>query len=806
VKGQIILHSFLPSVTAAVLTTQPAWAQQVVSPSFSGATHSGSFVGENTKIQYAADGKSFASAIAPADGTNGNKQQLKSKNTGAIITQAVGVPIGKISGKDEGANFSLTPTAHQTQQLEAVGFNSFGVYSADLQPETKQIATSGGAVFTAANQVTVPEKSRVEPAPADLITRIDSTSSPSVVPASKSEDRMSSAIARQRLKTLLKNRVIPTATSTAKVISIPEQPLPDSAFEMPVAVKSNLDTKFSPSLQNIAKGSGAAKLLEVQNCSQYMTVNFDSPACLQQNPTDLLVQAPSPTPTAPTTPTTPTMPVTPTPTAPATPTTPTAPGAPNQVAPGVPSPRVPVVSPTPKSPVTPAPNYLNPNPNPLRFPTRPDEVRQKGIQPITLEQAVELAQRNNTDLRVALLELERARAAVREAQAALFPTLDLNAQINRQQSASSQLQAERLERAQRGLPEELRESPSDEATTAFTGTAQLVYNLYTSGRRSANIGAAEQQERFQELDVLRRSEEIRLNVAQNYYDLQQADENVRIAESAVRNAEVTLRDAQALERAGVGTQFDVLRAQVTLANAQQDLSQAVSQQVTARSRLATTLNIPGSLSVSAADPVRLAGLWNPTLEETIVLAYQNRPELQQRLAERNISQQRRRLALAEKGPQVSLVANYNLLDQFDDQFGVTDGYSLGVQASLNLFDGGSARARADQQTANIKIAETQFSDTRNQIRFQVEQAYAQLRTSLDQVQTANIALEQAREALRLARLRFQAGVGTQTDVIAAENDLTRAEGNSVQAILDYNRALATLQRSVTARGLGRAGS
>jgi OMF family outer membrane factor len=202
----------------------------------------------------------------------------------------------------------------------------------------------------------------------------------------------------------------------------------------------------------------------------------------------------------------------------------------------------------------------------------------------------------------------------------------------------------------------------------------------------------------------------------------------------------------------------------------------------------------------------LAGLWNPTLEETIVLAYQNRPELQQRLAERNISQQRRRLALAEKGPQVSLVANYNLLDQFDDQFGVTDGYSLGVQASLNLFDGGSARARADQQTANIKIAETQFSDTRNQIRFQVEQAYAQLRTSLDQVQTANIALEQAREALRLARLRFQAGVGTQTDVIAAENDLTRAEGNSVQAILDYNRALATLQRSVTARGLGRAGS
>ncbi|MCX7594323.1 MAG: TolC family protein [Fischerella sp.] len=758
-KGQIILHSFLPGVTAAVLTTQPTWAQQVVYPSFSGTIESGNFVAENTRISHTADNKNFASAIAPASGKN--NQPLKSKNPGATAIPAVDVPIGKNSGKDERANSSLTPTSHQTQQLEAVSFNSAGVLSVDLQPKTQQITTLGGAVFTAANQANVPEKSRVDPAPMSVRQRVRNQTS-------KSEDTMSSALARERLKTLLKNRVIPTGGSTAKTILIPKQPLLDSAFEPPVAVKPNLDTKFSPSLQKIVKGSGAAKLLEVQNCSQYMTVSFDSPGCLQQNSTELLAQTP-----------------------------PTAPAAP--------SPKVPVVPPTPKSPVAPAPNYLNPNPNPLQFPTKPDEVKQKGIQPITLEQAVELAQRNNTDLRIALLELERARAAVREAQAALFPTLDFNAQINRQQSPSSQLQAERLERAQRGLPEELRESSPDEAITTFTGTAQLVYNLYTSGRRLANIGAAEEQERLQELDVLRRSEEIRLNVTQNYYDLQQADENVRIAQSAVRNAEVTLRDAQALERAGVGTQFDVLRAQVTLANAQQDLSQALSQQATARSRLATTLNIPGSLSVSAADPVKLAGLWNPTLEETIVLAYQNRPELQQRLAERNISQQRRRLALAEKGPQVSLVASYNLLDQFDDQFGVTDGYSLGVQASLNLFDGGSARARADQQTANIKIAETQFSDTRNQIRFQVEQAYAQLRTSLDQVQTANIALEQAREALRLARLRFQAGVGTQTDVIAAENDLTRAEGNSVEAILNYNRALATLQRSVTARGLGKVG-
>jgi OMF family outer membrane factor len=74
-----------------------------------------------------------------------------------------------------------------------------------------------------------------------------------------------------------------------------------------------------------------------------------------------------------------------------------------------------------------------------------------------------------------------------------------------------------------------------------------------------------------------------------------------------------------------------------------------------------------------------------------------------------------------------------------------------------------------------------------------------LQSNLENVQTANTAVEQSREALRLARLRFQAGVGTQTEVIDAENDLTRAEGQRVQAILNYNRALASLQRAITSR-------
>ncbi|WP_225225801.1 TolC family protein [Komarekiella delphini-convector] len=576
-------------------------------------------------------------------------------------------------------------------------------------------------------------------------------------------------------KRKLENTVVPNSTS--KPASIPKKILPLASSQKPGVLKKNVDTQLQTFLQTSTTGAKAAELLAVDRCPQQVRKSqtapqtyllFASNTCPQKNTAGNVAQN----------------------------NTPSVPGTVNPIIPG--SVQTPVVPGT-VNPVSPGsvqiPENLNPSPNPLQYPTKPAEVTLERNEPITLAQALELARRNNRDLQVAILQLERSRAAVREQQAALFPNLSIGADITRQQSASTQLQLEQRER-QTGIPQ-----PGDEASTAFSGQAELTYNLYTSGRRQAAIRQAEEQARSDELAVETQSEVIRLNVSTDYYNLQQADENVRIAQSAVQNSQASLRDAEALERAGVGTRFDVLRSQVNLANAQQDLTNAISQQQVARRQLATRLSLTQSVNISAADPVQLAGLWNQTLEQSIVRAFQNRPELQQQLAQRNINEQQRRQALSELGPQVSLVASYNLLDQFDDSVSVTDGYSVGVRASLNLFDGGASRARAAQARANIAIAETQFAEQRNQIRFQVEQAFSTQQSNLNNVQTANTALEQAREALRLARLRFQAGVGTQTDVINSENDLTRAEGNRVQAILDYNRALAQLQRAVTARGL-----
>ncbi len=450
-----------------------------------------------------------------------------------------------------------------------------------------------------------------------------------------------------------------------------------------------------------------------------------------------------------------------------------------------------IVSPIGPAKPGPAPDYLNPNPNPLQFPTKPEEVRLRGVQPITLQQALELAERNSRTLQISVQQLERSRAGLRQQQAALYPTIGVQSAITTSQSASGQLS----QQAQNQNP--FSTSNVDRNATSFNGSLNLDYSIFTFGLRPAQIRAAEQQVRSDELQVEITREQLRLDVANDYYNLQEADEFVRIFGVSVETNQVNVRDAVRLRDAGLGTQFSVLQANVDLALAQQQLAQGLAQVQIRRRQLAVRIAAPLTIDLAAADPIQVAGNWNLTLDDSIVLAVKNRAELEQFLAQRSLSNEQRKAALAALAPTINLSAQYSLLDSFNDSFGLADGYSATLGLRWNFFDGGAARARADQQRANIAIAELNFADGRDQIRFQVEQAYATLSFNSDNISTTGQAVAQGQEAVRLAFLRRQAGVGTELEVRNAISALTDAQGRRVQAILGYNRALASLQRAIT---------
>ena len=466
----------------------------------------------------------------------------------------------------------------------------------------------------------------------------------------------------------------------------------------------------------------------------------------------------------------------------------------------------------------PAPENANPSANPLLFPTKPSEVDVDNVLPVSLEQAIELALRNNKEFQAARLTLERSRAELNEALSERWFTLDANFQLDR--SDSSAIRRSNSRRRQEGRDEFRRTNRarteaglpplSEEEARAFTdiditrpdstnavGSLDINYDVYTGGRRAANIRRARRQVRFSELDVERLAEETRFNATRDYYSLQNADAQVAIEQAGVEDTTQTLRDARLLERAGLGTRFDVLRGESDLARAQQNLTTAIANQRTARRQLAQTLSLAQQVTLTAAQEIQEAGSWPLSLEESIVQAYKNRAELEQQLVQREISEQQREIELATIRPQVSLFFTYDFLDDFDDIVGVEDGYIVGARVRWRLFDGGRALAAADRENRNIDLAETNFADQRNQIRLQVETAYFNLISNQENIGTTRQNVIRDTEALRLARLRFQAGVGTQTDVIDSQRNLTESRSSFLQAIIAYNQSLNDLQRAIS---------
>jgi outer membrane protein TolC len=561
-----------------------------------------------------------------------------------------------------------------------------------------------------------------------------------------------------------KPTVIPPSAQGSPVKLTAIQTSIPGAIVNPVQTASTLP--FTEAAQIVAKGVATARATVP---TQKLAQTPPPPAKAPTSPTAKPSPAPSPAPTTPPVPTTPT-PTTPTPTAP-----PTTVGCP------------PVDTSESKVPRRPA-QAIDLLSKPLRLPTNPCEVRILGAQPLSLQEALTLAERGSQDVEIARLQVEQAQAAQREAQAANYPTLGLQADLTRSGDAFISGGATINPLTGRAI---------GGTQTNLSTSLSFSYNLFSATRRST-IQSSEQQVRAGELALERIREQLRLDTTTQYYDLQDADQQVIINQAAVTNAEANLRDSQAQERAGLGTRLDVLRAEVNLANSRQQLANALSTQTVRRRQLSSTLSLSYA-TITAADRVEPAGTWNLPLEDSIVLAYKNRAELQEQLIQRDISDSRIRTARGQNAPTLSFTASYQYqrADTPSAEASNTDGYSLGLQARWNLFDGGAANAQILQREKDREIAESRFSQNRNQIRFQVEQAFSELQAQRGNIATTEQAVLQAEEALRLAVLRFQAGVGTQTERINAEAELTRARANRVSAIIGYNRALAQLRRAVS---------
>ena len=295
-----------------------------------------------------------------------------------------------------------------------------------------------------------------------------------------------------------------------------------------------------------------------------------------------------------------------------------------------------------------------------------------------------------------------------------------------------------------------------------------------------------------------------LAVRTQFYTVLFAKQRIGVQEENVHLLEQQLKDARNRFEAGTTSNFEVLRAEVALANGQPPLIQARNDFRIAIEQLQQDLGFSrprGSNLTKIPEFVGSLDVGQPVtfeLADALVAAQANRPELQQLTRLQEAGEQTIKTNRAGYLPEVDLIGGYDVVrGPFNGAWDSRrEGWLGGLQASWNIFDGRATAGRVAQAKSQFEQAKLTLASAALAIEVQVRQADSSLIEAWELVQASSKTVEQATEALRLANVRYAAGTATQLDVLTSQVALTDARLNQLQAYYGYNVALAAMRQSI----------
>jgi outer membrane protein TolC len=291
--------------------------------------------------------------------------------------------------------------------------------------------------------------------------------------------------------------------------------------------------------------------------------------------------------------------------------------------------------------------------------------------------------------------------------------------------------------------------------------------------------------------------EISLQTVTSYFAALRAIGQLDLAQQSVDQARGHAEQAAKFLKAGTGVKVDVLRAQTQLFQAQQQLSAAVN----GRRKAYQALNLVMGRTIDS--PVALnpaAEVGEVPLDENTAVrrGLEARPDIQQLRSKRRFDELNASVQSRGTWPTVQLVGNYTMRDtqvvlgNNANQQNAT----IGMQMNWPLFDGLGVAAKTEQARMTVVQDEIQLDQLTQQIQLDVTQAFLDVREASERKLLAEQGLKSSEEALRLARLRYQAGVGTSLEVLDAQVGWQQARLSLINATFDVNVSRAKLYRSV----------
>lgn len=327
--------------------------------------------------------------------------------------------------------------------------------------------------------------------------------------------------------------------------------------------------------------------------------------------------------------------------------------------------------------------------------------------------------------------------------------------------------------------------------------------LYKGGSVRAALDVQKLIEESALLDLQAVINDAMLDVRTRYYDALLARDQIGVQEQNVELLEAQVLDAKNRFEAGSVSNFEVLRAEVELANAQPALIRARNGFRIAIEQLRLTLGFTSNSGETLDKVPEILGELSFTqvifeLQTALESALEKRPELLQ--LDKYLEARKRGIDIARSGyrPDVDLLGSYQFnrsssSNSFSDRL---DGWTLGVRSSWNVFDGRKTRGQVVQAKSQYELSRLDLSEATLAVEVEVRRALSNLQEAAELAIASGKVISQAEESLRLAQSRYDAGGATQLDVLQARVSLTQARTNQLEAYHSYEVAVATARRSM----------
>jgi outer membrane protein TolC len=423
-------------------------------------------------------------------------------------------------------------------------------------------------------------------------------------------------------------------------------------------------------------------------------------------------------------------------------------------------------------------------------------------QTLTLDEAIQIALENNTDIKVSKMSTDKSRAAVREAFGYALPSLDLSADfshfLKKPKMPFPDFEA-LLTNATYSILFDENVIPRDDSkyvpvettlqsfalNNAYTASLTLTQVLFNSAV-FRGIGASQIYYDLSLAELRNTISKTKLDVERAFYGTLLTKELLSITEASYKNAQENFRNVNALFEQGFVSDFDRLQAEVRVENIRPVLLQMENMLATTLNDLKLVLGVDQSIEIDVKGEI----VYNPEIlpgeDDIIDYALTNNFGLQSMKLKMNLDEEFIQLDVSEYWPSLAAFGNFMYAGSSDEwNFQNYNATTVGLSLSMNLWQGNRTKNRVEQSTISYKQTSEQYGLLQEYVVNQVKAKYLELKRvqSLVEAQQKNVSL--AERAYELSTVRYKEGTGSQLEVQNSDVALRQARINKLQSVHSY---------------------